>query len=51
MEKFPELIFTFTKVEKVNEENYLVLGNPTMKGVTRPVKLNVEWCDTRSVGR
>jgi polyisoprenoid-binding protein YceI len=37
-EKFPELTFTSTKVEKVSEENYLVLGNLTMKGVTRPVR-------------
>ena len=42
-EKFPEMSFESTKVEKVDEENYLVSGNLTMKGVTKPVKLNVEY--------
>jgi polyisoprenoid-binding protein YceI len=42
-EKFPEMIFDSTKVEKVDEENYLVIGNLTMKGVSKPVKLNVEY--------
>jgi polyisoprenoid-binding protein YceI len=42
-EKFPEMIFDSTKIEKVDGENYHVFGNLTMKGVTRPVKLNVEY--------
>jgi polyisoprenoid-binding protein YceI len=42
-EKFPEMIFESTKVEKVDEENYHVFGNLTMKGVTKPVLLNVEY--------
>ena len=42
-EKFPEMIFESTKIEKVDEENYHVFGDLTMKGVTRPVKLNVEY--------
>ena len=42
-EKFPEMIFDSTKIEKVDEENYHVFGNLTMKGVTKPVKLNVEY--------
>jgi polyisoprenoid-binding protein YceI len=42
-EKFPEMIFESTKVEKVDEENYHVFGNLTLKGVTKPVKLNVEY--------
>ncbi len=37
------MIFESTKVEKVDEENYHVFGNLTMKGVTKPVKLNVEY--------
>jgi polyisoprenoid-binding protein YceI len=41
-EQFPELNFTSAKVEKVSEENYLVLGN-LMKDVTKPVRLNVEY--------
>jgi polyisoprenoid-binding protein YceI len=42
-EKYPEMIFESTKVEKVDEENYHVIGNLTMKGVTKPVNLNVEF--------
>ena len=42
-EKYHEMIFESTKVEKVDEENYHVYGNLTMKGVTKPVKLNVEY--------
>src|SRR4029077_3654789 len=41
--KFPEMIFESTRIEKVNEENYNLLGNLTMKGVTKPVKLNMEY--------
>ncbi len=37
------MIFESTEVEKADEENYLVYGNLTMKGVTKPVKLNVEY--------
>jgi polyisoprenoid-binding protein YceI len=37
------MIFESTKVEKVDEENYHVFGNLTMKGVTKPVNLNVEF--------
>jgi len=42
-EKYHEMIFESTKVEKVDEENYHVYGNLRMKGVTNPVKLNVEY--------
>ena len=42
-EKYPEMIFKSTKVEKVDQENYLVFGNLTMKGATKAVKLNVEF--------
>jgi polyisoprenoid-binding protein YceI len=42
-EKYPEMIFESVKVEKADEENYHVFGSLTMKGVTKPVKLNVEF--------
>src|SRR4030095_3696936 len=42
-EKFPEMVFESTNVEKLDAENYHVFGNLTMKGVTKPVKLNVEY--------
>ncbi|HYH15079.1 MAG TPA: YceI family protein [Flavisolibacter sp.] len=43
VEKYPELIFHSTKVERVDDETYNLYGNLTMKGVTKPVKLNMEY--------
>ncbi len=37
------MIFESTSIEKVDEENYHLLGNLTMKGVTKPIKLNMEY--------
>jgi polyisoprenoid-binding protein YceI len=42
-EKFPELKFESTKVEKKDDENYILHGNLTIKGVTKPVKLDAEF--------
>jgi len=42
-EKFPELKFVSTKMEKKDDSNYVLLGNLTIKGVTNPVKFNVEF--------
>ena len=42
-DKFPEMTFESTKIEKLDDETYQVFGNLTMKGVTKPVKLNVEY--------
>lgn len=42
-EKYPELVFQSTKVERVDEETYNLYGDLTMKGVTKPVKLKVEY--------
>ena len=41
--KYPEIVFKSTKVEKLDDENFLVYGNLTMKGITQPVKLNAEY--------
>lgn len=43
VETHPEILFTSTKVEKINNDNFVLHGNLTLKGVTRPVKLNVEY--------
>lgn len=42
-EKFPDLNFESTRIEKLDEENYQLTGNLTMKGVTKPVKLKMEY--------
>ena len=46
-EKFPELKFESTKLEKESGNEYLMHGNLTIKGVTKPVKLNVEHHGTQ----
>ena len=43
VEKYPELKFTSTKAEKIDSDTFALFGDLTLKGVTRPVKLNVEF--------
>jgi polyisoprenoid-binding protein YceI len=43
VEKYPELKFKSTKVEKVDSDTFILQGELTMKGVTKQVKLNVEF--------
>jgi len=42
-EKYPNLEFQSTRFEKLNNEEYKVYGNLTMKGVTAPIALNLEY--------
>src|SRR5690606_16983385 len=42
-EKYPDLVFDATKIEKADDETYTLYGDLTMKGTTKPVKLNVEY--------
>lgn len=42
VEKFPELRFRSTRVEKVQDDRYRVIGELTIRGVTREVSLDVE---------
>src|ERR1700748_326371 len=39
----PELKFEGTGMEKVNEDEYKLHGNLTMRGVTKPVTLKAEY--------
>ena len=41
--KFPEMTFASTKVEKVSANRAKVTGNLTLRGVTKPVVLDVEY--------
>jgi polyisoprenoid-binding protein YceI len=43
VEKYPEISFRSTKVEKLDHEQFIVYGELTLKGITKPVKLNVEY--------
>lgn len=42
-ENHPQLTFDSTQMEKVTEEEYKLHGNLTMRGVTKPVALHVEF--------
>ena len=43
MEQYPEITFVSTAVDQVDAENYRVTGDLTIKGVTRPVTVDVEY--------
>lgn len=40
---YPELQFLSTRVEKVDNETFNLFGELTLKGVTKPVKLTVDY--------
>ena len=42
VENYPEITFRSTTVEKLGEDRLRVLGNLTIRGVTKPVVLDVE---------
>jgi polyisoprenoid-binding protein YceI len=42
-DKHPEMIFESTGIEQVNNENFHLFGNLTLKDITRPVTLDVEY--------
>ena len=41
--QFPVLKFVSTKLEKKDEANFVLVGDLSIRGVTRPVKLDVEF--------
>ena len=43
VEKYPALKFTSTKLEKIDSDTFSLFGDLTLKGITRPVKLSVEF--------
>jgi polyisoprenoid-binding protein YceI len=43
VEKYPEAKFTSTKMEKVEGDAFVLYGDLTLKGITKPVKLDVEF--------
>lgn len=45
-DKFPKLTFVSNKVEKKGEGEYTVTGDFTVRGVTKPLTLNVEHAGT-----
>lgn len=45
VENYPELSFKSTRIEKVDSETFTLFGELTLKGVTNPVKLNVQFSE------
>jgi len=43
VENYPEMIFKGSSVEKANDDSYTLSGDLTIKGITKPVKLEVEF--------
>lgn len=43
VENHPQITFTGTRFTKKDDENYVLEGDLTMHGVTKPVSLNVEY--------
>lgn len=41
VEKYPNMKFTSTSLKKIKANSYQLLGNLTMHGITKPVKLNL----------
>jgi polyisoprenoid-binding protein YceI len=41
-DKYPEMKFESSKIEKIDDESFYLYGDLTLKGITKPVKLNVE---------
>jgi polyisoprenoid-binding protein YceI len=46
VEKYPVMTFKGTSLKKSDDSNYVLNGDLTIKGVTKPVKLNVEFSGT-----
>ena len=42
-ENHPQVKFTSNKLEKVDEENYVLHGDLTIRGTTKPMQLKVEF--------
>lgn len=42
-EQFPKLTFTSTKIEKVSDEEFRLIGDLTVRDITKPVELKVEY--------
>jgi len=42
-ENHPQLTFESNKLEKIDDENYKLYGTLTMRGISKPVVLNVEY--------
>jgi len=42
-DKYPELVFESSKVEKLDDENFILSGNLAIKNIVHPVQLKLEF--------
>ncbi|HEX2534495.1 MAG TPA: YceI family protein [Chitinophagaceae bacterium] len=42
-DRYPELTFQSTRMERIDSDTYSLYGDLTLKGVTKPVKLSIEY--------
>jgi len=42
-EKYPDITFKSTRIQKIDDENYQLFGDLTIKETTKPVKLALEY--------
>jgi len=42
-DKFPSIVFRSTSIEKVDDENFVLTGDLTIRDITKSVKLNLEY--------
>jgi polyisoprenoid-binding protein YceI len=45
-EKFPKILFKSTKIEKIDDEEYKLYGDFTIRDITKPIKLDVTYGGT-----
>jgi len=45
VDSYPELKFQSTRIEKVDSETFTLFGELTLKGITKPITLNVEYSE------
>lgn len=43
VEKYPEITFVSTSLKKVDDNEYELVGNLTIKGITKEIKLNTDF--------
>ena len=47
-DKFPKISFESTDMQKINDEEYKLMGNITVRDVTKPITFNVEYGGTQT---
>ena len=46
VEQYPEMLFKSDRIEQIDDDQFIVHGRLTIKGVTKPIELKVEYSGT-----